>query len=63
MQITRRNALNGELETRDVDITPEEWHRFLMGEALQKVAPQLSVNDRRFIIYGVNEHQYADMFS
>jgi hypothetical protein len=53
MKITRTNILNGEVNTLDLDITPDQVSTYEAGALLQDAFPQLSVDDREFFKTGI----------
>ena len=53
MKITRTNILNGEVNTLDLDITPDQVSAYEAGALLQEAFPQLSADDREFFKTGI----------
>lgn len=58
MKITRTSLLSGITRTRDLDITEEQYQRFVQGELVQKAFPHLSPDEREFIVTGITPHEW-----
>lgn len=54
MQITRTNPFNGTVNTRELDITPEQIEAYEAGALLQNAFPNLSADDREFYKTGID---------
>jgi len=54
MLITRTNPFNGSVNTRDLDITPEQVAAYEAGALLQNAFPNLSADDREFFKTGID---------
>ena len=54
MQITRTNPFNGNVNTRELDITPEQVEAYEAGALLQDAFPNLSADDREFYKTGID---------
>ena len=54
MQITRTNPFNGTVNTRELDITPEQVEAYEAGALLQNAFPNLSADDREFYKTGID---------
>lgn len=53
MKITNRHPFTGEYNTRDLNITEEQMDNYRNGELVQKAFPNLSPEDRGFILTGI----------
>ena len=60
MRITRRDPFTGEVNTKEVDITPEELVRWEKGELAQDVWPHLPAEEREFIMTGIVNWPWED---
>jgi len=60
MLITRTNPFNGSVNTRDLDITPEQVAAYEAGALLQNAFPNLSADDREFFKTGIDN--WDEMF-
>lgn len=59
MIITRKSPMTGALNARDLPITDEQVRRYYDGEFAQDAFPDLSVEDREFLITGMTEADWA----
>lgn len=55
MNITRQHPFTGRITTKDLPITQDELNRWEAGEMVQNVWPNLSADDREFIISGITD--------
>jgi len=55
MLITRTHPFTGQIHTKDLPITQDELNRWESGELIQNVWPNLSADDREFILTGMND--------
>ena len=62
MLITRTN-FQGQENTLDLDITPEQWQSYINGAFVQDAFPHLSLDEREFIITGMMPGEWEDLFS
>lgn len=62
MQVTMRSALTGKKHTQEIDISPEQWKRWMDGEMIQNVCPHLSSDDREFLISGSTKEEWEAAF-
>jgi len=60
MLITRTNPFNGSVNTRDLDITPEQVAAYEAGALLQNAFPNLNADDREFYKTGIDN--WDEMF-
>jgi len=59
MRIVKKSVLTNRLNTREIPIDPEKFDAFLKGDALiQDVFPELSVDDREFILTGITPEEW-----
>ena len=59
MLITKQSQFTGKTYTREIDITPEEYDRYLaIGGHVQIVFPQLSAEDREFLHTGCTPEEW-----
>lgn len=57
MEITRRSILTGILRTTDLPITGEQYIRWQQGATIQEAMPQLTPEQREFILTGVTSDE------
>ena len=62
MEITRRCILTWTTSIREIDITDEQLVRWHQGALIQDVAPQLSADDREFIISGITPETWERIY-
>lgn len=55
MLITRKHPFTGQIHTKDLPITLEEMRRWEAGELIQNVWPNLSADDREFLLTGITD--------
>ena len=60
MKITRTSGLTGEINTRDLDITPKQYTEYLSGTLAQLAFPHLSADDREFLITGITPEEWRE---
>lgn len=64
MKITRKSIHSGITRTKDLDVTEGQMKRWLEGkELVQNVFPNLSADDREFIVTGITSEEWDEMFS
>lgn len=63
MWITRVSQATGIEHTRDIALTVQQLGRWCCGEYIQDVAPNLSDDDREFIMTGITAEEWDDIFS
>jgi len=62
MIVQRRSIISGKVNTMNIDCTEEQLNRHKMGELVQDVFPNLSVEEREFLISGVTPEEWNDAF-
>lgn len=63
MEITRTSMLSGSVNTREINITTEQLDRIKQGELIQRVCPDLSEDEREFLITGITANEWDQAFS
>ena len=63
MKITRTSMFSGVTRTLDLPITEEQIEAWNAGTLIQEAMPQLSAEDREFIMTGVTPEEWAKEFS
>lgn len=53
MIVTRKNIFTGKVRELELNITQEQIHRWRSGELIQNVFPDLSTDEREFLISGL----------
>jgi len=62
MQITRRNPFTGEHITWNIAVTSEQLHNWKQGMLIQDAMPDLTADEREFIMTGITPDQYETLF-
>lgn len=63
MLVTNVSPFSGTITTLELDVTPEQLHRYSMGkEFVQDVFPKLSAFERDFIMIGMTKTEWEDMY-
>ena len=62
MKITRRSLASGIERTREIDCTQKEYDLWLGGAKAQDAFPNLSDDDREFIITGMTPDEWDETF-
>lgn len=58
MKITRTSAISGVTRTREIDVTQAELDDYLGGELIQRAMPNVSADDREFIMTGITPEEW-----
>ena len=53
MKVTKRDFMTGQLNTLDLDVTPEQIAAWERGALIQDVMPQLTPDEREFLMTGL----------
>tara|TARA_B110000858_G_scaffold49059_1_gene56535 strand:- start:75 stop:275 length:201 start_codon:yes stop_codon:yes gene_type:complete len=63
MKIERKSNLSGEIGTMELDVTEAQMARFYSGnELVQTIFPNLSSEEREFLISGILPSEWATTF-
>ena len=64
MLISMRNPFSKEVNTLDINITKEQYNRFIEGkENIQTIMPKISADEREFLITGMLPGEFDQLFS
>ena len=58
MQITRTSPLTGEVNTKEINVTPAQIASWEGGELAQNAFPNADSDEREFIMTGYTEHDW-----
>lgn len=61
MKITRQSILTGKEHTLDIPVTEEQLKAFEDGELIQRAMPNLSSDDREFILNGITKEEWDEL--
>jgi hypothetical protein len=66
MNITKRSSLTGKENTLNIDVTPEQLarieNRMNTTELIQNIVPNLSMEDREFLMTGITNEEWIRAF-
>lgn len=62
MEITRVSPFTGEETTLDLPVTEEQYQKYLDGYFVQDAFPNLSADDREFILTGITKKDWETIF-
>lgn len=62
MLITRTSAISGIKRTKDIPVTDEQMSAWKNGTLIQKAMPNLSIDDREFLMTGITAEEWDDAF-
>lgn len=63
MLITKKSLVSGATNSREIDVSPEELHRWEAGGILiQDAFPHLSADDREFLMTGITPEEWDEEF-
>ena len=61
MLIRRQSILSGDVHTWDLPVTEDQIRRWESGELVQDVFPDLTADQREFILSGITPAEWAKM--
>ena len=62
MIVQRRSIITGQVNTMNIDCTEEQLKRHQMGELVQDIFPNLSTDEREFLISGITPEEWDNQF-
>lgn len=62
MKITRKSVLSGITHTREINITELQLEQWRAGKNIQWLCPQLTPDEREFLITGATPEEWAETF-
>lgn len=63
MIITRTSTLSGHISSMNIDVTLEQVALWEQGELVQNAMPNLSADEREFIMTGITPTEWNEMFN
>jgi hypothetical protein len=63
MKITRISMLSGIERTRDIPCTEDQYSLYEKGAHIQTAMPNISAGDREFIISGITDEEWDEVFT
>ena len=62
MIITKTSSLSGIVRTMDLPITEDQLKNFEDGMSIQDAMPNLTPNEREFILTGIVQEEWEELF-
>lgn len=62
MKVTRINRLTGKERSREINCTAEQLQQWRSGALIQTVMPEVSCDDREFIMTGITAEEWDATF-
>ena len=63
MQVTKFSPISMKYHTREIDVTQSQLDRWKAGELIQNVMPNISADDREFLMTGITPEEWDAHFS
>lgn len=63
MHITKTSTLTGVRHTRDLPVTVDQLSQWIGGTSIQDAMPELSADDREFLISGITPEEWDEKLS
>jgi len=60
--LTKKSMLTGSWNQREINVTEEQINRWQAGELIQDVMPNLSADDREFLMTGSTPEEWDEAF-
>lgn len=62
MLITKKSMFTGNTSTQDIPVTQEQLNRWQAGELIQNAMPNLTPDQREFLMTGVTKEEWETTF-
>jgi hypothetical protein len=62
MKITMKSMASGKINTLDIPCTAEQMERFKQGALVQEAFPDLTPDQREFLLTGITKDEWNEMF-
>jgi hypothetical protein len=62
MLIRKTSGLTGKVHDRDIPVTQEQINDWLSGMLIQVAMPDVSPEDREFLMTGITPEEWKDVF-
>ena len=62
MNITRTSPFTGKVNTLDLPVTQAQLDKWEQGARIQDVFPTLTAGQREFILTGITEKEWSEVF-
>lgn len=61
MKITRTSIMTNITRTKDLPIAPYQWEAYQAGAFIQRAMPDLTADEREFILSGMTAEEWAEV--
>jgi hypothetical protein len=58
MKISKRSPFSGEVNEREIDVTPEQIKTWHDGAMIQDAMPDMNPDDREFLMTGITPEEW-----
>lgn len=62
MRITKISPFTGKVRTREIEVSERQLKRWQDGELIQNAMPELSADDREFLMTGITPEEWGEVF-
>lgn len=62
MLITRKSVISNNINTMDINVTIEQFNAWNAGALVQKAMPNLTADEREFIMTGITPEEWDATF-
>ena len=62
MLVTKKSQFSGNINSREIDVTNEQIEDWKNGTPIQNAMPNLSVDDREFLLTGTTPEEWKSIF-
>lgn len=62
MLVTKKSPITGKTTTLDLAVTDDQLRRWMDGELIQRAMPQLTADEREFLITGMAPGEFDKLF-
>lgn len=62
MTITRASPFSGKVNSMEIDVTEDQLAAWKSGQLIQAVMPNLTPDEREFIMTGITPNEWDSMF-
>tara|TARA_Y100001970_G_C14250821_1_gene871730 strand:- start:3228 stop:3428 length:201 start_codon:yes stop_codon:yes gene_type:complete len=63
MLITKTSILSGKTRTKEINVNQSQIDKWVAGMLIQNAMPEISVDDREFIMTGITPEEWDSTFN
>jgi hypothetical protein len=63
MKVTKTSAITGITRTMELNITEEQYQAWQSGTLVQDAFPNLTADEREFLLTGITQEEWEEAFS